>query len=284
MSFRSVGVVGAGQMGNGIAQVIAAHGIKVQMMDVASTAVDKGLAAIQKSCDRLIKKDAMTVAQKDQLLKLISGSNNLESFADCDLVIEAATENESLKLKLFKELDVKAPKAILCSNTSSLSITKIAAQTKRPHQVAGLHFMNPVPLMKLVEGIRGLQTSSETFAQLRQFSEHLGKTFIEGKDMPGFVVNRILMPMINEAVYALHEGLASAEDIDSAMKLGTNQPMGPLVLADFIGLDTCLAIMDVLYNGFGDSKYRACPLLKKYVEAGWLGKKSGRGFYTYEKV
>jgi 3-hydroxybutyryl-CoA dehydrogenase len=279
-----VGVVGAGQMGNGIAQVIAAHGIKVQMMDVASTAVDKGLAAIQKSCDRLIKKDAMTVAQKDQLLKLISGSNNLESFADCDLVIEAATENESLKLKLFKELDVKAPKAILCSNTSSLSITKIAAQTKRPHQVAGLHFMNPVPLMKLVEGIRGLQTSSETFAQLRQFSEHLGKTFIEGKDMPGFVVNRILMPMINEAVYALHEGLASAEDIDSAMKLGTNQPMGPLVLADFIGLDTCLAIMDVLYNGFGDSKYRACPLLKKYVEAGWLGKKSGRGFYTYEKV
>ena len=271
-------------MGNGITQVIAAHGINVKMMDVSQGALEKGLQTIQKSCDRLIKKEALTEMQKQQLLAKVSLTTTMEDFRDCDLVIEAATENETLKLKIFKELDSKAPKAVMCSNTSSISITKIAAATTRPHQVAGLHFMNPVPLMKLVEGIRGLQTSNETFSGLRKFTESLEKTFVEAKDMPGFAVNRILMPMINEAVYALADGLASVEDIDQAMKLGTNQPMGPLQLADFIGLDTCLAIMDVLYTGFSDSKYRPCPLLKKYVEAGWFGRKSGRGFYTYEKV
>jgi 3-hydroxybutyryl-CoA dehydrogenase len=280
---KQVGVLGAGQMGNGIAQVVAAQGINVRMVDVNPAALEKGMATIASSCDRLIKKEVMTEAAKKELLSKISIGASLSDFKDCDFVVEAIAENIDLKLKVFKELDsICPPNAILCSNTSSISITKIAAATKRPDKVAGMHFMNPVPLMKLVEGIRGLQTSGDTFAQVKAFAEKLGKTFVEVKDMPGFAVNRILMPMINEAVYTLHEGIASVEDIDQSMKLGTNQPMGPLTLADFIGLDTCLAIMNVLHEGLGDTKYRPCPLLVKYVEAGWLGRKSGRGFYNYE--
>jgi 3-hydroxybutyryl-CoA dehydrogenase len=255
------------------------------MFDIASASLDKGLGTIAGSCDRLIKKAAMTEEQKKQLLSKIKATTQLKDLSDCDFVVEAATENIELKLNLFKQLDEIVKKdAILTSNTSSISITKIASVTKRPEQVAGMHFMNPVPLMQLVEGIRGLQTSDETFKTTKALAEKLGKVFVESvKDMPGFIVNRILMPMINEAVYTLHEGIATVESIDQAMKLGTNQPMGPLTLADFIGLDTCLAIMNVLHDGLGDSKYRPCPLLAKYVEAGWLGKKSGRGFYNYTK-
>lgn len=281
---KLIGIVGAGQMGNGIAQVAAQFGFDVIMMDVSAASLQKGLATITSSCDRMIKKGSMTEDQKKNLLAKIKTGENIHALKDCDIVIEAATENIDLKLKIFRDLDetVKAG-ALLCSNTSSISITKIASVTKRPDKVAGMHFMNPVPLMKLVEGIRGLQTSDETFAQVRALSEKMDKVFVESvKDMPGFIVNRVLMPMINEAVYTLHEGIASAKSIDEAMKLGTNQPMGPLTLADFIGLDTCLAIMNVLHEGLGDSKYRPCPLLVKYVEAGWLGKKTGRGFYQYE--
>lgn len=285
MSIKNIGVVGAGQMGNGIAQVAAQFGFDVVMVDVSGASLEKGMATISGSCDRLIKKNTMTEADKAALLGRIKTAPETAALKNCDIVIEAATENIDLKLKIFKDLDAVAkPEALLVSNTSSISITKIAGVTQRPTQVAGMHFMNPVPLMKLVEGIRGLQTSDETFATVKTLAEKMDKVFVESvKDMPGFIVNRILMPMINEAVYTLHEGIANVEAIDNAMKLGTNQPMGPLTLADFIGLDTCLAIMNVLHDGLGDSKYRPCPLLVKYVEAGWLGRKSGRGFYNYAK-
>ena len=282
-NIKKIGVVGAGQMGNGITQVAAANGFEVVMFDVSNAALDKGLTTIAGSCDRLIKKGTITEEVKTALLAKVKATTALADLKDCDFVVEAATENVDLKLKIFKDLDqiVKAG-SILATNTSSISITKIAACTARPDKVVGMHFMNPVPVMQLVEGIKGLQTSDETFQTTKALSEKLGKVFVESvKDMPGFIVNRILMPMINEAVYTLHEGIASVESIDTAMKLGTNQPMGPLTLADFIGLDTCLAIMNVLHDGLGDSKYRPSPLLVKYVEAGWLGRKSGRGFYNY---
>lgn len=282
---KKIAVVGAGQMGNGITQVCAQSGYDVLMFDISTAALDKGLATISSSMDRLIKKGTLTEEQKASVLSKIKTTTQMNDLADADFVVEAATENIDLKLKIFKDLDqIVKPSAILASNTSSISITKIAAVTKRPDHVVGMHFMNPVPIMKLVEGIRGLQTSNEVFALTKELSEKLGKTFVESvKDMPGFIVNRVLMPMINEAVYTLHEGIASVESIDQAMMLGTNQPMGPLTLADFIGLDTCLAIMNVLHEGLGDSKYRPCPLLVKYAEAGWLGRKSGRGFYNYAK-
>ena len=285
MSLKNVGVVGAGQMGNGIAQVLAASGYNTVMLDISDEALKKGLAVIEQSCDRLIKKEKMTLASKASLLSHIKTTTDYAAFKECELVIEAATENLNLKLEIFKKLDQVARKeSILCTNTSSISVTKIASVTSRPDKVAGMHFMNPVPLMILVEGIRGMQTSEQTFTAVRGLAETMGKIFIEAKDLPGFAVNRILMPMINEAVYALFEGIAKVEDIDQAMKLGTNQLMGPLQLADFIGLDTCLAIMQVLHQGFADTKYRPCPLLVKYVEAGWLGRKSGRGFYDYSQA
>ncbi len=284
MEIKTLGIVGAGQMGNGIAQVAAANGLRVIMSDVSQASLQKGMGSINNSCDRLLKKGTITEEQKTSILTHIEPHVGMGALNSADFIVEAATENIELKLKIFRELDeLAAPGVILATNTSSISITKIAGVTKRPTLVAGMHFMNPVPLMKLVEGIRGLQTSDETFKTVRHLSEKLGKVFVESsKDMPGFIVNRILMPMINEAVFTLNEGVASAAAIDEAMKLGTNQPMGPLTLADFIGLDTCLAIMKVLHEGLGESKYRPCPLLVKYVEAGWLGKKTGRGFYQYE--
>jgi 3-hydroxybutyryl-CoA dehydrogenase len=283
MEIHGVGVIGAGQMGQGIAQTAAQSGFSVCIADQNLEAAKKGLEKIVTQLDKLVSKQKMAADEAARVISNLRPVATLKDLKDCDLIIEAVSENLQLKKKIWTEVDEAAkPSALFASNTSSISITELAASTKRPSQFAGMHFMNPVPIMKLVEGIRGIQTSDETFANIRRAAEKMGKTFVVARDMPGFAVNRILMPMINEAVYALYEGIASVEDIDAAMKLGTNQPMGPLTLADFIGLDTCLAIMEVLHVGLGDSKYRPCPLLRQYVTAGWFGKKSGRGFYKYE--
>ncbi|HEY0461273.1 MAG TPA: 3-hydroxybutyryl-CoA dehydrogenase [Pyrinomonadaceae bacterium] len=279
-----IGIIGAGTMGNGIAQTAAASGFDVVLCDISQDFVDKGFQNIVKSLDRFVKKETMTEQQKQEVLGRIKTSTNIEDLEDCTLIVEAATENFEVKKQIFQKLDeITSEEAILASNTSSISITKIAAVTSRPDKVIGMHFMNPVPLMKLVEVIRGIATSDETYQKVHELSEKMGKTPLDCQDFPGFVANRILLPMINEAIFALYEGVATRESIDGIMKLGMNHPMGPLTLADFIGLDVCLAILRVMHDGLGDPKYRPCPLLVKMVDAGWLGRKSGKGFYEYNQ-
>ncbi len=283
MDIKKVLVIGAGQMGSGIAQVCAMSGYEVFLHDLKQEFVDRGMSGIAKNLSRQVEKGRMAEEDKEGTLNRLTQSTDLNNAANVDLVIEAAVENMDVKKDIFKQLDEIAPEhAILATNTSSLPITEIAAVTNRPEQVIGMHFMNPVPVMKLIEVIRGLATSDEVYDTIEKMSKELGKVPVEVNDFPGFVSNRILLPMINEAIYTLHEGVADVEAIDEVMKLGMNHPMGPLTLADFIGLDTCLYIMETLHEGLGDDKYRPCPLLRKYVNAGWLGKKSGRGFYKYE--
>ncbi|MBP7393208.1 MAG: 3-hydroxybutyryl-CoA dehydrogenase [Zoogloea sp.] len=282
MAIKTIGVIGAGTMGNGIAQVCAVAGLDVVMVDISAEAVQRGLGVVAGSLDRLLKKEKISQADRDAAVARIRGSTAYADLAGADLVIEAATENESLKLRILKEIDaIVAPTAVIASNTSSLSITKLAAAVSHPDRFVGMHFFNPVPLMALVELIRGLQTSDATLAAAQGFAVTIGKTAIVARNSPGFAVNRILCPMINEAIFALQEGLASAADIDEGMKLGCNHPIGPLALTDLIGLDTMLAVMEMFYAGFNDPKYRPAPLLKEMVDAGYLGRKSGQGFYSY---
>ena len=284
MTIKTFGVIGAGQMGGGIAQVAAMSGLDVIMNDIKEEFVEKGLAGITKILGRSVEKGKMSEDDKNAVLDRIKTSVNLADMAPADYVVEAATENEKIKYQLFKDLDeICADGVILATNTSSIPIGRIATQTRRPEKVIGMHFMNPVPIMKLVEVIPGIATSDETFQITWELAEKFGKTPAKANDYPGFIANRILLPMINEAAYCLYHGVGNREDIDTVMKLGMNHPMGPLALADLIGLDTCLAIMETLYDGFKDSKYRPCPLLRKYVEAGWLGRKTGKGFYDYKK-
>ena len=279
---RTIGVIGAGQMGNGIAHVAALHGYNVKLVDVDAYQIDKAKETIDQNMQRQVKRKMFTDAERKAALARITTGQDYHLFSDCDLVIEAAVENEEVKREILKKLcPMLKAEAMIASNTSSISITRLAAATDRPAKFMGMHFMNPVPLMALVELIRGLATDDETFTTIRELAEKFGKTVAMAEDFPAFIVNRILLPMINEAVYTLYEGVGSVEAIDTAMRLGANHPMGPLELADFIGLDTCLAVMQVLYDGLADSKYRPCPLLVKYVEAGWLGRKTQRGFYDY---
>lgn len=283
MSIQKFMVIGAGQMGSGIAQVAAQAGLEVILNDLKPEYVEKGLAGIKKNVARDVEKGRKTKEEADEILARLNVSTDVADAKDADFVVEAIIENMAIKSELFKKLDEMCPShTILASNTSSLPITEIAAVTKRPEKVIGMHFMNPVPVMKLIEVIRGLATSDDTYSAVEDLSKKMGKVPVEVNDFPGFVSNRILLPMINEAIYCVYEGVATPEAVDEVMKLGMNHPMGPLTLADFIGLDTCLYIMEVLHEGLGDSKYRPCPLLRKYVKAGWLGKKSGRGFYVYE--
>ncbi|MDZ4382435.1 MAG: 3-hydroxybutyryl-CoA dehydrogenase [Parvibaculum sp.] len=282
MKFRKVGVIGAGQMGNGIAHVCALAGYEVALYDVSRERIEAGLATIDGNMSRQVSSERITVEQRDAALGRLNGAESMEGFEDADIVIESATENEEVKRKIFAELCPHLREdALIATNTSSISITRLAASTDRPERFMGMHFMNPVPVMELVELVRGIATDDTTFNLIQGFAGSLGKKIANAEDYPAFIVNRILLPMINEAVYTLYEGVGSVESIDKAMKLGANHPMGPLQLADFIGLDTCLSIMQVLYDGLADTKYRPCPLLVKYVEAGWLGRKTQRGFYDY---